>query len=146
MQVKERIEPGSRNAVSAAHFILMIAVGAAVLIFSVMPPMSLYPGMQFNSGIVPHVIASGALCFLICLWLLVAGTTQTPVLYAFILSCLLGMLIECVQFVVPYRSFEVVDIMINCLSASIATVPCIVMTRYVPLYRKQLQSRNLVLD
>jgi len=135
-----------QNIIVIVHFILMTAAAIAILVSSVRPLMSLDSGTPINTGIGMHVIAYGTLCFLICMWLLVSGTTHAPVLYAFIFTCLYGLLIECVQFGIPYRSFEVGDIMINCLAAAVAMIPCNAMILCVPLYRRQLQGGKLVLD
>ena len=89
----------------------------AILVLSVIPPLSTGDGGTLNSGILAHVLAYGTLCFLICMWLHAAGRGRRSALYAALLSSCYGFLIECVQYVVPYRSFEARDILVNCCAA-----------------------------
>jgi VanZ family protein len=111
-------------------------VPQTVFVLSVMPPLSLSSGTPANSGPVLHIIAYSTLCFLTCMWLRVAGTMQFPIFRAIFFTSLYGLFIECVQFGVPYRSFEASDILINCLAAATAIIPCYAMIRLVPLYKK----------
>ncbi len=134
---------GYESKLSALHAVLTLAAGLIILVFSVMPALSLGAGISANSvmiprsGMIPHVIAYATLCFLICMWLRFAGTTQALIVCVFFVSAMYGFIVECIQFGLPYRSFEMADILINCSAAAIATLPCYVAIRYVPLYRTQ---------
>jgi VanZ family protein len=127
---------GSRNKLFVLHAVLTVFAAVTILVLSVMPPLSLSSGTPANSGLVPHIIAYGTLCFLTCMWLRVADNSQSPELRAFVFTSLYGLFVECVQFCVPYRSFEMSDILINCLAAATAIIPCYAMIRLVPLYKK----------
>jgi hypothetical protein len=118
------------------HAFLTVGAAVAILVLSVMPPLSLTDGTPANSGMVLHIIAYGTLCLLTCMWLRVANNSQSPVLRAFVFTSMYGLFVECVQFGVPYRSFEMSDILINCLAAATAIIPCYAMIRLVPLYKK----------
>jgi hypothetical protein len=127
---------GSRRKLFVVHAVLTFAAGVTILVLSVMPPLSLTDGTPVNSGIFPHMIAYGTLCFLTCMWLRVADNSQSPVLYAFVFTSLYGLFVECVQFGVSYRSFELSDILVNSCAAAIMIIPCQVIIRYIPLYKK----------
>ena len=90
-----------------------------------------------------HIIAYGILCILTGTWLHIAGKTSYPALYAALFSSLYGLLIECIQYGVLYRSFEMNDILINCCAAAVAIIPCRVILRYVPVYKKPTESEGL---
>lgn len=138
--------PGYWKKISVLHAVLTVTAALIILVLSVMPPLSLSSGIPANSGIVLHMIAYGVLCFLTCMCLRVMGNTQSPMLRAFFFSSMYGLLIECIQLGVPYRSFEMSDILINCLAAAVAIIPCSVMIRYVPLYKNQPNPKALLLD
>ena len=127
---------GYGNKLFVLHAVLTVAAAVTILVLSVMPPLSLTDGTPANSGMVLHIIAYGTLCLLTCMWLRVANNSQSPLLRAFVFTSLYGLFIECVQFGVPYRSFEMSDILINCLAAATAIIPCYAMIRLVPLYKK----------
>lgn len=96
--------------------------------------------MPVNSGFILHLFAYGILCVLLCLYLHSAGKTCTPALYAALLTSLFGVLVECLQFGVPYRSFELRDILVNSCAAAIVIIPCHLILRYIPQY-KNLPNR-----
>ena len=114
-----------------------------MLILSLTPPLYLKSGMPANFGLAVHIIAYGILCILTGTWLHVSGKTNYPVLYAALFSSLYGLFIECMQYGVLYRSFEISDILINCCAAAIAIIPCHAILRYVPLYKKQTVHEDL---
>jgi len=156
---------GYESKLSVLYAVLSLAAGLTILVFSVLPvlspgagmsansgmpvlsteagispnfgvpALSLGGGISANSGMIPHGIAYAILCFLICMWLRFAGTTQAPIVCAFFVSAMYGFFVECIQFGLPYRSFEMGDILLNCSAAAIATLPCYVAIRYVQLYR-----------
>jgi len=129
-------KPEYGNKLFVLHAVLTVAAAVIILVLSVMPPLSLTDGTPANSGLIPHMIAYGTLCFLTCMWLRVADNSQSTVLRGFVYTSLYGLFIECVQFCVPYRSFEMGDILINCLAAATAIIPCYAIIRLVPLYKK----------
>ena len=128
---------------STLYAALTVAAALAILILSVLPPLSFNASTPANFGSVLHSIAYGILCILTGIWLHVAGKTSNPVLYAALLSSLFGLFIECVQYGVPYRSFEISDILINCFAAAVAIIPCRAILRYVPVYKKPTASEGL---
>jgi hypothetical protein len=134
--MKHMFKPGYGNTLFVLHAALTVAAAVSILVLSVMPPLSLTDGTPANSGVVLHIIAYGTLCLLICMWLRVADKSQSPVLRAFVYTSLYGLFVECVQFYVPYRNFEMSDILINCLAAATAIIPCYAIIRHVPLYKK----------
>jgi len=127
---------GYGNKLFVVYAFLTVVAALAILMLSVMPPLSLTPSIPANSGVNLHLLAYGALCVLLCMWLNFAGKTRTPAVHAAFLTSLYGVLIECVQFGVSYRSFEMSDILINCFAAAIMIIPCHVIIRYIPLYKK----------
>ncbi len=127
---------GFRRKLFVLHAVLTVAAAVTILVLSVMPPLSLTDGTPANSGIVLHIIAYGTLCLLTCMWLRVVNNSRFSLLRAFVFTSVYGLFVECVQFGVPYRSFEMSDILINCLAAATAIIPCYVMIRLVPLYKK----------
>jgi VanZ family protein len=122
---------------SIVHAALIVAAALVMLILSLTPPVYLKSVFPVNFGVAMHIIAYGILCILTGTWLHSAGKARYPALYAALFSAMYGFFIECVQFGVWYRSFEVGDILINCCAATIAIIPCQAILRYVPLYKKQ---------
>jgi VanZ family protein len=134
---------GYGSELSTLHAALTVAAALAILILSVLPPFSFNSSTPANYGLVPHIIAYGILCILTGIWLHVDGKTSNPALYAALLCSLFGLLIECVQYFVLYRSFEISDILINCCVAAVAIIPCRAILRYVPVYKKPTESKGL---
>ena len=128
------------SVLSTLHAALTVVTALAILILSVTPPLYLKSGMPANFGLVPHIIAYGILCIFTGIWLHVAGKTSNPALYAALLSSLFGLFIECVQYGLLYRSFEMSDILLNCCAAALAIIPCRAILRYVPVYKQPTES------
>jgi len=100
----------------ALHSALTIVSAFAILILSVIPPLVLSNGVTANSGFISHICAYGFLCILSCAWFHLAGISRYPVLSSVLVCTAYGVVIECVQFVIPYRTFELKDIVVNCAS------------------------------
>jgi VanZ family protein len=94
-----------------------LITACAILVLSVTPPLSIGHGGPLNSGIWTHVLAYCTLCFLLCMWLAAAGITSRPALYGALVSSMYGFFIECVQYALPYRTFQASDIVVNCCAA-----------------------------
>jgi len=68
------------------------------------------------------MLAYCILCGFASMWL--AGRmVRRPVVCAALLCMAFGIMIECVQSAFPYRSFEIVDILINCCAVLAVAVP-----------------------
>lgn len=122
------------------HAALTVAAALAILILSLIPRLSLDSDIPANSGAALHIIAYGILSILTGTWLHVAGKTEKPSLYAALICSLFGLFIECVQSGMPYRSFEISDILINCFAAALAIIPCHAIQQYVPVYKQPAES------
>jgi VanZ family protein len=130
----QKYRDGSKLTVFYA--VLTVVAALAILVSSIMPPLYLTPSIPANSGGNLHLLAYGTLCVLSYMWLHFACKMRTPALHAALLTALYGVLIECVQFGVSYRSFELSDILVNSCAAAIVIIPCHVIIRYIPLYKK----------
>lgn len=124
-----------RSRLVVLYAILTTVAALAILVLSVMPPLSLNSGRPATSGVTLHLLAYGTLCVLLCMWLHFAGKTRTPTLHAALLTALFGVLVECVQFAVTYRSFELSDILVNICASAIVMLPCHLIIRYISLYK-----------
>ncbi len=104
----------------------MSAAGAAVAIFilSVIPPLRIEHVGTANSGLWAHIAAYGMLCLLTCMWLHTGCKARRPAVYAALGCAAYGFTIECVQYVVPYRRFEVGDVLINCCAVIAVAMFC----------------------
>ena len=100
----------------ALHAALTIVSAFAILILSVIPPLLLNSGKVVNTGFISHIAAYGFLCILSCGWFHSAGISRYPVVSSVLACTAYGIVIECVQFVIPYRTFELKDIVVNCAS------------------------------
>lgn len=93
------------------YFLLTLIIGILIFYLSITPQIE-KGGVTINSGIIKHLIAYFLLSFFIY------KTTNKKSL-SFILTGTYGLLIEAVQFTIPYRAFEILDIIVNYLGASI---------------------------
>lgn len=91
---------------------------AVILFFSVSPSI----GGGLNSGLGAHGTAYFLLCLLM-IGLLRSLGWQGALWWSVILTGLYGAAIELVQALIPYRAFEVADIVVNCAAAGLALVP-----------------------
>jgi VanZ family protein len=132
------------NTLLVLHAVLTVAAAVIIVVMSGMPLISLDPETPVNTGISIHMLAYGTLCFLICMWLRLGGCTKSPYWRAFFLSSLFGLLVECVQFWLPYRRFEAEDVMINCLASALVLLPCYALMRYVPLYKRVIREQAVI--
>jgi len=82
----------------------------SILFFSVIPGVEIGPAS--NSGFVSHIISYFMLSFVLSLYLL-EKDTKKPLLKAALIAGSYGLLIEFIQFFIPYRFFEVKDILTN---------------------------------
>jgi len=94
-----------------------VLAALAILVLSVTPPLSTGDGLTLNSGVWAHVLGYCTLCLLVCTWLRVVGLTRRPALYGVVICSVYGFVIECVQYAVPYRNFQVSDIVVNFCAA-----------------------------
>jgi VanZ family protein len=62
------------------------------------------------------------LCVLTGMWLHAGRIVRRPAACAALVCIVFGIVIECVQSLVPYRSFEAFDILINCSAVLLAAV------------------------
>jgi len=63
-----------------------------------------------------HFMIYMLLSFLVLNTLHKQGKSRS-VMAGFLYACLIGLIVECLQFTMPYRSFEVADIACNCCGA-----------------------------
>ena len=78
----------------------------AVIFFLSITPGIVKGGMVINAGSIKHLIAYFILCFLFY------KASSRVMLSIFLAGCY-GFLIESVQFVIPYRAFEIFDVILN---------------------------------
>ena len=85
--------------------------------------LSVTPGVvgDFNSGYLSHISAYFVLTFMLVLFLRKEHRTWICV-QALIYAGLFGLFIECLQYFIPYRAFEITDITVNVTSAVAAAV------------------------
>jgi glycopeptide antibiotics resistance protein len=100
------------------YFYASVVIALVILCLSVMPG---YCG-GINSGIKAHCFAYFVFSFTIGLNFIAKGLKR-PLLKAAILAGTYGLLIEIVQSFIPYRNFELMDIIINYSSSLVATIP-----------------------
>jgi len=108
--------------ISALYGICTAGAAFALFVFSVVPPLQTEHLGIINSGVWVHMLAYGMLCGFASLWL-ANRMVRRPVPCAVFLCMLFGIMIECVQSAFPYRSFETVDIFINCCAVLAVAVP-----------------------
>ncbi len=89
-----------------------------IFIFSIIP--SLEGGL--NSGFSTHVLVYSLLSILMVMYFKV-GNMPYPWMKGVLLAGSFGFFMELIQFFIPYRKFELEDIIINYLSALIAVFP-----------------------
>jgi VanZ family protein len=87
------------------YLIATIILAALILYFSVIPVMSV-ENIELNAGTLRHLAVYFLFAFAIY------KTTDNPKI-AFLSSGTYGMLIECVQYFIPYRTFSLFDILLN---------------------------------
>jgi len=87
------------------YLILTILIAVLILYFSVIPIMSV-ESISLNSGIFKHL----AIYFLFAF--AIYKTINNPKI-AFLSAGAYGVLIECIQYFIPYREFSLFDILIN---------------------------------
>jgi VanZ family protein len=97
---------------------LMLIYMVVIFIFSVIP--SFDSGL--NSGFSTHAVVYSILSILMMLNLKVREVPQ-PWLKGVFLAGTFGLLMEILQYFIPYRRFEVEDIILNYTSAIIALLP-----------------------
>lgn len=95
-----------------------------ILVLSVVPGF----GGGINSGIGAHGTAYFVFSFTVGLYFR-AGTLKSPLLKGAVLAGFYGLIIEIVQFCIPYRLFELQDILINFCAALMAMSPGYVMIK-----------------
>ncbi len=97
---------------------------SVILLLSVIPVFV----NSVNSGMWTHVIVYSLLSVFMALYLKIKDREMSLLKGAVFLGTF-GLLMELVQYFIPYRKFEVDDIKINYLSALIAVFPGIFITR-----------------
>lgn len=122
------------------HVALMIVSAFAILVLSVIPPLVFSNGELIGSGIIPHIIAYGILCIMSCIWFYVAGISSYPVLASVLICIIYGCVVECIQFVVPYRTFELSDILVNCAAVLAFALPAKLIIQYLPFNRRSASA------
>ena len=100
------------------YLILTVTLAVLILFFSVIPEIEKSTGIsekkvKINSGKILHLLAYFLLSFLIYK---TTNNIKTAVLFA----GTYGLLIEFTQLFIPYRNFEIFDILINYVGSSIA--------------------------
>jgi len=95
-----------------SNIYLVIAIFFLILIlfFSVIPGVEIGPAR--NSGFFSHIISYFMLSFVLSLYFF-EKNTKKPLLKAALIAGSYGLLIEFIQFFIPYRFFEVKDILTN---------------------------------
>jgi VanZ family protein len=89
-----------------------------IFVFSVIP--SSESGL--NAGIRAHAVAYSVLSILMVICFRIRGISQEWVKGVFLAGAF-GLLIECIQYFIPYRKCDIDDIIINYFSAIIALFP-----------------------
>lgn len=98
------------------YFLILYAL--LILIFSVVPAAK--SGM--NSGLGAHVSGYAVLSFSAVLFLRARAVRQLY-LKAFLFAGSYGFLIEMIQYFIPYRQFDLFDILVNFTAAVSGTLP-----------------------
>ena len=101
------------------YLYFLIFFAGMLLLLSVIPPI----GKGINSGGSAHLLGYAVLAFLTLL-LLKAKRVRSPLLKAALFAGTYGLFIEAIQFLIPYRNFEVSDIIYNFSAAFIGVIPC----------------------
>ena len=106
------------------YFYASLISAAIILALSVVPE---FAG-GINSGVTAHGSAYFIFSFTTALYFRSNGH-KTPLLKGALLAGLYGVFIELVQFFIPYRNFDLLDILVNFSSALIAVFPNFVLIR-----------------
>jgi len=105
---------------AAVYGFCTAGVSAGILVLSVIPPLRVESSGVVNSGPWAHVLAYGMLCGCAGMWLRTGRAVRRPLACAALLSAAYGCAIECAQYALPHRNFEVTDILINCCAVLVA--------------------------
>lgn len=108
---------------STAYGICTAGAACGLFVFSVVPPLQTEHLGVINTGPWIHMFAYGMLCVFTSMWLAVGRTVRRPVASAAFSCIVFGMITECVQAALPYRNFEMTDILINCCAVLGVAVP-----------------------
>ena len=101
----------------------LLAFAAIIMVLSVIP--GCYGGI--NSGVKAHCLAYFVLSITAVLYFR-GAERNNPLLKSILLAGSYGCLIEIIQHFIPYRDFDLLDILINCSSALTALAPgCVLM-------------------
>ncbi len=97
---------------------LFTTQAVCILILSVIPSI----GNGINAGFSAHSLAYFCLSFTLALYMR-GHASSSPLLYAAILSGTYGSLIELIQYFIPYRNFDPLDMLINFCASLCAILP-----------------------
>jgi len=106
------------------YFYFLVLFAALILIFSVLPVM----GDGVNSGFGAHVLGYAVFSFSAVLFLR-SGKVARPCFRAALLAGGYGFFIEMIQRLIPYRMFELSDILVNFTAAVAGTLPGFLLIR-----------------
>ena len=106
------------------YLLSMIIFAAFILFLSIIPDV----GGGVNSGISAHIIAYFTLSISTSLFIK-ADNYHYPLLKGAILAGTYGAIIEIVQNFIPYRRFELLDILLNYSGAFAAIIPLYIATK-----------------
>ncbi len=100
------------------YFFSSLFFALSILLLSVIPAF----GGGINSGF--HAHAPGYFVFSLTIALsLRAKNSNRPLIKGALMAGAYGMLIELIQFFIPYRNFELTDILFNFAAAMLAIIP-----------------------
>lgn len=96
-------------------------VSIAILVVSVIPIPGAVPeeGGGIPTSVLFHFFGYGVLAGLLAVSVLVEGTRARASLTGAFGASAYGILIECLQYPIPYRSFSYVDMLVNGLGAAV---------------------------
>jgi hypothetical protein len=107
--------------------------GFLILSFAVIP----ITGSGINAGPGAHSLACFVLSFTVSLYFR-TNMVKSPLLKGALLAGLYGTFIELIQIFIPYRSFELADIITNFSAAFTAMIPNLVFEKYLANNRLNL--------
>jgi hypothetical protein len=97
---------------------LFTTMAVCILVLSVIPSI----GNGINSGLSAHSLAYLLLSFILALYMRTCAFSH-PLLYSAVLCGIYASLIELIQYFIPYRCFDPVDMLVNLCASFCAIIP-----------------------
>ena len=114
----------NRKKKSNLYLFMSLLFGSLIFLFSVIS----VSGTGVNSGISAHTIAYFVFSFVLGVYFRSIALTY-PETKAALFAGIYGIFIECIQYLIPYREFDVFDILFNFSAAFAAIIPAIALLK-----------------